>query len=163
MQHNLFEKHLGQANRSLISILCCFLTITAVWLGVYVDNNFVALAKPREAGIVEKFDGAIASQPAVMNDLKNRVKDDLTRKSDSGTGDFLDSAAPIEGEARSSGMSQSELHYDKPAGQVEGTNNPVSRWSEENVAKVQGEDTNSEGRIEDAVEDVTSNIKSMIN
>jgi hypothetical protein len=165
MRPNVFAKPLSQANRSLLSIFCCFLIIIAMWLGVCLDNRSVALAEisaePLEVRITKTFDGAIASQPAVMKNLKDKVKDDLNEKSDSAMGGF-GSANPVEEKAKPS-MGQTKHSFDSSAKQVESTGDAVDGRTEENVANIQGEATDSGHEAENAIEDVMSNIKNKVN
>jgi hypothetical protein len=152
MRPNVFAKPLSQANRSLLSIFCCFLIIIAMWLGVCLDNRSVALAE---------ISAAIASQPAVMKNLKDKVKDDLNEKSDSAMGGF-GSANPVEEKAKPS-MGQTKHSFDSSAKQVESTGDAVDGRTEENVANIQGEATDSGHEAENAIEDVMSNIKNKVN
>jgi hypothetical protein len=162
MRHDKSAKPIFYVDRNLLSILCCFLIITAMWLGVYLDNGSVILAESSvEKRIAVSLDGAIASQPTVMNDLKNRVKDDLSEKSkstvsDSGFGDPV-IAKP------GSGTGITRHSFDDSAKQVEITGNAVNRQKKENVAKIQGKAVNSGHGAENAVESNRSTIRAKIN
>lgn len=151
MRPNVFTKPLSQANRCLLSICCCFLAITVLWLGVCLDNNAIALARLPEVSSMETLNGAIASRANVLENLKDQVKDDLGEKADSAI-DHLSFSNP--------GMGDSQLEQGQPNRSFD---NEVDGRTEENVAKIQGEATNSGHGIENAIEDVMSNIKDKVN
>jgi hypothetical protein len=160
MRPVLSAKHLSHTDRNLLSVLCCFLIIAAMWLGVYLNNGSMVLAEPMETRVVVA-NGAIASQPTVMNDLKNRVKNDLDEKSDfainhpSFASSITKKASLVKGQAKRS--------FDSPARQVKIAGDAAGGQTKENVAKIQGKAANAEGRVENAIEDVMSNIGSKVN
>jgi len=161
MRPNVFAKPLSQANRCLLSICCCFLVITALWVGVYLDNNAIALARLPEVSSMETLNRAIASRPNVLENLENQVKDDLGETADSAISHLSFSNPGME----DSKLDQGQINhsFDSSAKQIESTGNEVDGRTEENVAKIQGKATNSRHGIENAIEDVMSNIKDKIN
>ncbi len=161
MRNALSAKHLSHTDRNLLSILCCFLIIAAMWLGVYLNNGSMALAEPMKKRVVVAFNGAIASQPTVMNDLKNQVKDDLETESDSAI-DKTGVVSPVMKKVRLV-KEQANRSFDSPARQVRTASDAADGQTKENVAKIQGKAANAEGRVENAIEDVMSNIRSKIN
>ncbi|NJR39540.1 MAG: hypothetical protein HC781_12900 [Leptolyngbyaceae cyanobacterium CSU_1_4] len=150
MRPSVFVKPISQANRSLFSICCCFLIMAVLWLGVCLDNKSVALAESSQASAlqarpVEMLSGAIASRPDVLENLKDRVKNDLSdEKSKSATG-------------------QPKRTFDNSAKQIDSTGNEVDGRTQENVAKIQGKATDSGHGVENVIEDVMSNIKDKVN
>ena len=161
MRHDISVKPLSHIDRNLLSILCCFLIIAAMWVGVCIDNSSMVLAEPMEKRIAVAFNGAIASQPTVMNDLKNQVKDDLKEESDYAASD-PDFADPVV-EKASSVIGQVERSFNNPAKQVKIAGDAVDSQTEENIAKLQGKAANSERGVENAIEDFMSNIRSKVN
>jgi hypothetical protein len=161
MRLNVFSKPLSQANRGLLTICCCFLVITVLWLGVCLDNSATALVKLPEVSNVETFNGAIASRPNVLETLKDKVKDDLGEKADS----VMDhpSFSNLGMEKLKSNKEPLNPSFDDSAKQMESTGNDVDERTEENVAKIQGKATDSEHRVENSIEDVMSSIKDKVN
>ena len=161
MRSHVFAKPLSQANRGLLTICCCFLVITVLWLGVCLDNNAMVLAKLSKVGNVETLKGAVASHPNVLEDLEDKVKDDLDEKAGSET-DYLG--------LNNSGMKHLKSNIDSPdlrfnvsAKQTESAGNAIDERSEENVAKIQGKAANSEHKVENGIRDVMSNVKDRFN
>jgi hypothetical protein len=151
MQCHSFAKRLSSSSRNLISILCCFLIITAAWLGVCLDNS-MALAEPEGVSLVDAMDGTIANQHIAFNEVKSRIKDDLR--------DFSVKSRSA-GEAEVSD-SQESLEYDEVSKRAEKAGAAVDGRSRETVAKVQGEATDSEHKVNDAIEDVMNNIRETV-
>jgi hypothetical protein len=160
-RHERSAKSIVYIDRNLLSILCCVLVIAAMWLGVYLDNSPMVLAKSVEKGIAVSLNGTIASQPTVMNNLKNRVKDDLKEKSKSIVNDPSFSN-PVIGKPRL-GTGLIKHSFDDSAKQVEIAGNAVNRQKKENVAKIQGEAANLGHGAENAVKSVMSNTRAEIN
>ncbi len=155
-----FVKPLSQTNRSLLSVSCCFLIMLVLWLGIFLDNSPASLAQPLQASRVNEFDSAIANRPDVFESLKDKVKDDLSGKARSVLGDS-DSANLAE-EAKSV-TNQPKRSFDNSAKRIEATKTEVDGRTEENIAKIQGKATDSGHGIENAIEDVMSNIKDKVN
>jgi hypothetical protein len=161
MQRYLSTHPLSFTSRNLISILCCFLIIVAMWLGVGLDNR-VALAAPE--GITVEVDSTIANQPVAMNELKNKVRNDLK--------DTADSKASRPPENFTQGkvkQGQDKPKSDRVTEAAERLGASVDGRSRKNVEQVQGKVTrsrainNPEGKVENAIEDVMSNIKDAVN
>lgn len=159
-QHDLFAKPLIHIDRNLLPILCCFLIITTMWLGVYLNNSSMALPKPVEKRIVEVLDGAIASQPTVMNDLKNQVKNDL-EESGSAIGDH-NFVNPITEKAKPV-VRRTERSFAESAKQAGNTEDAVDKRPEKNVAQFPREAVGSGRKVENVIEDVMTNLKSKVN
>lgn len=164
MRHDLSAKHLSHTDRNLLLILCCFLIITAVWLGVYLNNGYMALAEPMKERIVVAYvayNDAIAIQPTVMNDLKNRVKDDLENGSDPA----IDKPGVVNPVVKKVELvkGQAKRSFASPARQVKIAGDAADGQTKENVAKIQGKAANAEGRVENAIGGVMSNTRSKVN
>lgn len=159
-QHDLFAKPLSHIDRNLLSILCCFLIITAMWLGVCLNNSSTALAKPAERRIAEVLDGAIASQPTIMNDLKNQVKDDLK-----GSGSAIvdhNFVNPTAGKARPV-VRQTERSFAESARQAGNAEDAVDKRTEKGVAQPSRKAVGSGHKVENVIEDITTNLKIKVN
>lgn len=105
--------------------------------------------------------GAIASRPNVLENLKDRVKDDLGEKANSGMSQ--PSLYDLENKNSRSDKGQPKRTFDNSAKTIESTSNGVDGRTEEDVAKIQGKDTNPRDRVENAIENVMSNIKDKAN
>jgi len=148
MQLNVFAKPLSQANRCLLTICCCFLVITVLWLGVCLDNNVMALAKLPKVSSVETLNGAIANRPDVLENLKDRVKDNLNEKADSEIDHPSFSNRGLEKLRVDQG--QPDPNFDNLAKRTESAGRKIDGRTEENVAKIQDKATNSEHGVENA-------------
>lgn len=159
MRLSIFAKPLtlSQANRRLLSVFCCFLVITVLWLGVRLDNQSMVLAKPATVSSMATLQGAIASRPNVLENLRDKVKDDLGEKADSEKSQ--PSLYDLENKNSRSDKGQPKRTFDNSAKKIESTGNEVDGRTEENVAKIQGKDTNPGDRVENAIENVMSNIQ----
>jgi hypothetical protein len=151
MQCHSFAKRLSSSSRNLISLFCCFLIIATAWLGVFLDNS-VALAEPEGVNLAAAMDGAIANQPIAFNEVKSRIKDDLR---------------DVPGDSRSAGEVevsnlQESLEYDEVSRRAEKAGGAVDGRSKETVAKVQGEATDTEYKVNNAIEDVMNNIRDTV-
>jgi hypothetical protein len=161
MQHRLLAKLLSFTTRNLLSILCCFLIITAMWLGVYLDNN-TSLAQSAEIKIATAMNGALANQPIAMNELKDRVRNDRDSNSvvSHPNEDFTQGKVSKE---------QDKPKSDRVTENAEKLGASVDGRSRENVEQVRGDVTrsravnNPEGKVENAIEDVMGNIKDVFN
>lgn len=147
MRSSILVKPLSRVKRGLLSVLCCLLVVSALWLGVCLDNSAIALTEISAAKTAQTSDRAIASQPDVLETLKDKVKNDLGEKTD-----------PAE-----SVVEKSKRSFDNSARQVEDTGLEVDGRTKENVAKIQGKATDSGRGVENAIENVMSNIKDKVN
>lgn len=161
MRHDISAKPLNHTDRNLISILCCFLIIVVMWLGVCLNNSSTILVGSVEKRITETFDGAIAGQPVVMNDLKSRVEDDLNEGSNSPI-DHPGLANSVREKVRFI-RGKAEHSFDSSAKRVESASNAVDERTEENVAKIQGKAVISGRRVGNAIEDVMGNVRNRVN
>lgn len=149
MRSSVFVKPLSQVRRGLLSVSFCLLVVSALWLGVYLDNSAIASTELSDAKAAQTFDRAIASQPNVLETLKDKVRNDL--------GAEADSAESV--------VEKSRQSFDNSAKQVEDTGLEVDGRTQENVAKIQGKvtDTDSGRGVENAIENVMNNIKDKVN
>lgn len=136
-------------DRNILSIFCCFLIIITMWLGVYLNNNSVALIGSTEEGVAVAFNRAIASQPTVMDNLKNQVKSDLEEESDSVEGKPGFANSVIE-KVRAVTGQQKRSFGDSGMG-IEAVGDLMDERTEENVANIQGKARNSGCEFEGAV------------
>jgi hypothetical protein len=163
MQHRLLEKLFSFTTRNLLSILCCFLIITAMWLGVYLDNN-LSLSKSAEIKIATAttMGGALANQPIAMNELNDKVRNDLRDSSHSTV------SHPNEDFTQGK-VSKVQGKPDRVTEEAEKLGASVDGRSRENVEQVSGDVTrsrainNPEGKVENAIEDAMGNIKDALN
>jgi hypothetical protein len=151
-------KRLNIIKRSSISILCCLLIIAAAWLGVCLDNS-VALAEPQRVKSTVAMDGAIANQPVTFNELKSKVKTDLSDRDDAGVNQSP--AGSYQGKSEAVDE-PSHLESDPIVKRAKEMGGAVDGRSKETVAKVQGEPT-AKGKVENAIEDVMDNIREKVN
>jgi hypothetical protein len=158
MQLLLSAKRLSIVRRNSISIVCCFLIITAAWLGVCL-NNSVALAEPQGVKNIAAMDGAIASQPVAFNELKNKVRTDLNDREDARVNQS--SAGSYQGKSEAVDE-PNHLESDPIVKRAKEMGGAVDGRSKETVAKVQGEAT-AKDQVENAIEDVMDNIREKVN
>jgi hypothetical protein len=165
MQYSFLEKLFSFTTRNLLSVLCCFLIITAMWLGVYLDNS---LPLVESAGIriaaATTMNGALANQPIAMNELKDKVRNDLRDSNKSTVSHPNDDFA----QGKVSKV-QDKPESDRVTEEAEKLGASVDGRSRENVEQVRGDVTrsrainNPEGKVEDAIEEVMGNIKDALN
>jgi ABC-type Na+ efflux pump permease subunit len=158
MQLSSSIKRLNVVKRNLLSVICCFLIIAAAWLGVCLDNS-VALAEPQGVKSTIAMDGAIANQPVAFNELKSKVKTDLSdrdhaRVSQSSAGSYQGKSEAVD--------EPSYLESDPIVKRAKEMGGAVDGRSKETVAKVQGEAT-AKDKVENAIEDVMDNIREKVN
>jgi hypothetical protein len=161
MQYRLLAKLLSFTTRNFLSILCCFLIMTAMWLGVYLDNS-QSVAESAEIKIATTMNGAIANQPIAMNELKDKVRNDLKSNSEvtRPSQDFTQGKVS---------KAQDKPKSDRVTDEAEKLGASVDGQSRENVEQVRGDVTrskainNPEGKVENAIEDVMGNIKDALN
>jgi hypothetical protein len=158
MQHSLSVRHLSRTSRNLISVFCCFLIIASSWLFVCFDNSHVASAEPLPDSLKGR---VIATQPISMNNLKDKVKDDIGQKNHSDIGDSGPSNT-IKSKDKS-GKASSGQKFDDASQQMRRAGDQLDGLSDKDLAKIQGKDMNSETKVGDAIENVMDNIREKVN
>ncbi len=133
--------------RYLISITGSVLVVTFVWLGVFVDNGYVA-----NAANVSDYSHLIALDTPTINDVQEKVKTDIDTVAGEGTSDQL------EGQTKEA-LGKAERNLGKASGQMKGAMKQAEGKVQKDIGKTKEAIEDLGNQTEESTGDAVDGIK----